>query len=168
MWFCTYCKWPNLCSKTAWIILCTSLSAAGSSALHFPSHLCISNHLSSFPTDITYRRPGGVLHLADFDRGHGSLPSGHQRQQKRIFLTYNPRRPNGWDMASCSGLRALYLNVCSLNVLLVPGEDMEKKDALCLIIFCIKPHIKSELFSSCSSYMIRRDRGRSLRYKAEV
>lgn len=127
----------------------------------FCAYLMTSHHFPLTP-------PGGFLHLADFDRGHGNLPSGPQRQEKRIFLTYNPRKPKGWDMASCSGLRALCLNVCSLNVLLVPGEDTEKKDALCLIIFRIKPHIKSELFSACSSYMIRRDHGRSLKCKAEM
>lgn len=74
--------------------------------------------------------------IADFDKGRGNLPSGHQGQQKRIFLTYN-LEPKGWDMASCSGLRALYLNVYTLNELLVPGEDIEKKDTLCLIIFML-------------------------------
>ena len=128
------------------------------------------------------------------------------RDNRKEYSSPTTLEPKGWDMASCSGLSALYLNVsevaqscptlcdptdCSLpgssvhgifqarilewvaisfsrrssqprdwtqvsrivgRCFLVPGEDMEKKDALCLIIFHIKQHIKSELFSACSSY----------------
>ena len=164
--YAPYNKWPNLCSKTAWIHLCTSMSTPGCSVLYFPHHiLSITNKLPSFPTDTTYCRPGGFVHLADFDRGHGNTPSGHQGQLKRIFSLLHPEK---LAMASCSCLRALCLKVCPLNVPFVPGEDMAKKDVLCLVIFHIKSQIKSELFSASILYIIRRDHERSLKYKAEM